>query len=264
MDPSRKPTERAEIEAQRRLLQSLGFGFVVEPAPIPESAAQKQPAAPPPTAPPRSRPPAPRNPGPATPIAAQPAVPEAERNAALEAIAARVASCTACPLHHTRNHPVAGEGATAAPRIIFIGEAPTADDDATGRPFQGEIGRMLSDIVKAMKLSPAEVYFTMAAKCHPIGGRTPRPEELAACAVYLHRQIELLRPRAIVSFGIGGVQTLLPESARGGIQQVRGHWLDYRGIPLLPTFALTYIHRNTPRKRVVWEDLQTVMKKIGD
>lgn len=180
----------------------------------------------------------------------------------LEAIAARVATCTACPLHHTRAHPVAGEGPNA-PRVVFIGEAPTADDDATGRPFQGEIGRMLGDIVKAMKLTPEDVFMAMAAKCHPVGGRTPRIEEVTACSGYLHRQMEVLRPEAIVCFGIAGVQALLPEETRGGIQQIRGRWLDYRSIPLIPTFALPYIHRNTARKRVVWEDLQSVMKRIG-
>jgi len=138
------------------------------------------------------------------------------------------------------------------------------EDDASGALLSGDIGTLFWDITKAMKLTRDDLYATTSVKCRPPSGRAPATAELAACRPFLAREIEVIRPAAIVSFGLAPAAALLPDQTRGGINTLRGKWLDYRGIPIMVTFALPYIHQEKPRKKLVWEDLQQVMAKLKE
>jgi len=254
------------LEQQRRLLQSLGFGFVEEPLPEPPPGAEpvetsnhqrgkKRTPAPP--SPAKEVPPRPA----AAPLSSLPSLPREERVSALEVIAGEAAACRACALHLTRNQAVAGHGNPEA-NVFIVREIPDETLDRGGGPFEGEIGKMFSDIIKATGLTEDDCYISYAAKCHPLATRPPRPEELDACRPYLERQIEIVRPAILICFGLAAAASLLPETTeRTGFQRLRGQWQEYRGIPLMPTFPLPYIHRNKARKRLVWQDLQKVIEK---
>lgn len=231
------------LDLQRRLLRSLGFGFLEEPAP-------------------GYQPHAPEAPSPTTHAPSADTRP-AKAHLSLDALAAAVRACTDCPLHYTRRCAVPGEGVAGA-RVLFIGESPGTPDNESGMPFRGELDEMLNNMIKAMGLSRQQVYLTHAVKCQPPGGRGPQAPELDACGPYLANQVALIRPSVIVCFGVAGLQSLLPGEAAGGLTRSRGKWLSYQQIPLLPTFALPYILRNTERKKIVWGDLQIVMARLAD
>jgi DNA polymerase len=195
-------------------------------------------------------------------LAGLPAQTEAERKA-LEEIDSQVLVCKLCPLHRLRTRAVPGEGNRSA-ELMFIGEAPGRDEDAQGRPFVGRAGQLLRKIVAAMKFREDEVYITNIVKCRPPDNRVPHREEEAACSPYLVRQIELIRPRAIVTLGRTPTDYFVP--GREGMTLRRGHFGEYRGIPVMPTFHPSYLIRNEGNrelKRMVWEDMQQVMALLG-
>jgi DNA polymerase len=152
-------------------------------------------------------------------------------------------------------------------QLCFIGEAPGADEDAQGLPFVGRAGQLLDRMIAAMGLDPeTDVYVCNILKCRPPGNRRPEPEEMAACFPYLHEQLALVRPRAIVALGNTAVGALL--DTKLGITKVRGQWKLYRGQTLvMPTYHPSYLLRPSPQqieaKRQTWEDLQLVMKELG-
>ena len=188
---------------------------------------------------------------------------EAPGGAALEELEKQVLSCRLCPLHRLRTQAVPGEGDRAA-ELMFIGEAPGRDEDVQGRPFVGRAGQLLRKIIAAMKFREDEVYITNIVKCRPPDNRVPHREESEACLPYLLRQIELIRPRAIVLLGKTPTDHFLP--SRQGMTARRGHFGDYRGIPIMPTFHPSYLIRNEGNrelKRMVWEDMQKVMALLG-
>lgn len=185
-----------------------------------------------------------------------------ERIAALAAIAERIAGCTACGLHLARTRTVPGEGSPLA-ELCFVGEGPGAEEDATGRPFVGKAGQLLTKIIEAMTFTREEVFIANVVKCRPPGNRVPEPGEMAACLPYLKEQLRIVAPRAIVALGATAVRGLLPETEGIGITKLRGKWLQYDGIPLMPTFHPAYLLRNPPAKKPVWEDMQEVMKLLG-
>lgn len=254
------PDRIPSLEAQRRLLQSLGFGFVEEPAPIPDESktAGSRPRTPPRQAPPRRDGPPARATRP--PIASIPATDPAEREAALSRIADKAAQCALCPLHLTRTGAAAGKGSPTA-RLVLIREIPEKDEEKAD-PYSGEIGEMLGKMVQAMKLTPEDVFVTAGVKCRPVPPRVPRTDELAACEPYLAAQLEVIRPQAVVTFGAAAFAGLFGGKSPA-LASIRGQWQDYRGVPVMPTFSLPYIQRNTARKKVVWGDLQEVMKRLG-
>lgn len=179
--------------------------------------------------------------------------------------------CTACKLSRTRSSVVFGEGSSAA-RIMFIGEGPGATEDATGRPFVGRAGELLTRIIeKGIGISRSEVYIANIVKCRPTVNqemkkdRPPEPEETAACTPYLIRQIELIQPGAIVALGGPSAKFLLKTDE--GITKLRGKWGEYRGVPVMPTFHPSYVLRNggdkSPLRRLVWEDIKLVMQRVG-
>ena len=177
-------------------------------------------------------------------------------------------SCTKCPLHETRTNVVFGVGDPNAD-LMFIGEAPGADEDRQGEPFVGRAGQLLTQIIESgMKLKRSEVYIANILKCRPPGNRNPESNEIETCSPYLVRQIELIQPKVIVALGSFSAQMLL--GTKIGITKLRGEFhpcnvpglrvLPHKKPPvIMPTFHPAYLLRNPNAKREVWEDIQTVM-----
>lgn len=185
-----------------------------------------------------------------------------DKAAALEEIAQEVRACCRCGLGASRTQAVPGEGNPDA-RVMFIGEGPGAEEDAQGRPFVGKAGQLLDKQIEAMGLKRRDVYIANVVKCRPPGNRTPTPEESAACWPYLKRQIEIIRPEVIVTLGNPATQALLNTII--GITRLRGHWQEFAGIPVMPTFHPAYLLRqySVDNRRRVWDDLQKVMERLG-
>jgi uracil-DNA glycosylase len=187
--------------------------------------------------------------------------PGLEKTAALEELSAFIGDCRRCKLAPLRTHLVFGVGNPQAD-LMFVGEAPGADEDARGEPFVGRAGQLLTDIIeRGMGLRRAEVYICNVIKCRPPDNRNPEPDEVAACEPFLMRQIDLVRPRAIVALGTFAVQALL--KVKTPIGRLRGNWQEVRGVKLMPTFHPAYLLRSPGEKRLVWQDIQEVMKLLG-
>ncbi len=154
-----------------------------------------------------------------------------------------------------------GEGDPKAV-LVFVGEGPGQEEDEQGRPFVGAAGQLLTDIiVKGMKLAREDVYICNIVKCRPPGNRNPEPDEIEACEPFLKKQLQAINPGVIVALGNVAVKTLLKTGE--GITSLRGKWRAYNGIPLMPTFHPAYLLRNPRDKKLVWEDIQQVMEKLG-
>jgi len=179
----------------------------------------------------------------------------------LEAVREELGECRRCPLGGLRHRLVFGEGNPRA-ELVFVGEAPGADEDAQGRPFVGQAGQLLTKIIVAMGLKREEVYICNILKCRPPGNRNPQPEEISACEPFLIRQLEAIRPRVICALGSFAAHTLLKSEAP--ITVLRGRFHSYQGIPLMPTYHPAYLLRNPGAKKQVWEDVRTIMKVLRD
>lgn len=179
----------------------------------------------------------------------------------LDAVHELLGDCRRCPLHRTRHSLVFGEGNPEAD-LVFVGEAPGADEDEQGRPFVGRAGQLLTKIIGAMGLKREEVYICNILKCRPPGNRNPQPEEIAPCEPFLIRQLEAIRPRVICALGTFAAHTLLKSEAP--ISVLRGRFHSYQGIPLMPTYHPAYLLRNPGAKKQVWEDVQMIMKTLRD
>jgi DNA polymerase len=187
--------------------------------------------------------------------------PGLEKTATLEELSAFIGDCQRCKLAPLRTHLVFGAGNPQAD-LMFVGEAPGADEDARGEPFVGRAGQLLTDIIeRGMGLRRADVYICNVIKCRPPDNRNPEPDEVAACEPFLMRQIDLVRPRAIVALGTFAVQALL--KVKTPISRLRGNWQEVRGVKLMPTFHPAYLLRSPGEKRLVWQDIQEVMKLLG-
>ncbi len=185
--------------------------------------------------------------------------PHAAEPSGLNAVREVLGDCQRCGLGRLRHHIVFGEGSPKA-ELVFVGEAPGADEDAQGRPFVGQAGQLLTRIIAAMALKREEVYICNILKCRPPGNRNPQPEEIAACEPFLIRQLQAIRPRAICALGTFAAHTLLKSEAP--ISILRGRFHTYQGIPLMPTYHPAYLLRNPGAKKQVWEDVQLVMKHL--
>jgi DNA polymerase len=192
-----------------------------------------------------------------------------EKAAAFNALRERALACVKCPhLVASRKSVVFGVGNLDA-QLMFVGEAPGADEDAQGEPFVGAAGQLLTKIIQATGLSRADVYIANILKCRPdtpgqsSGNRKPTSEEMATCIPYLHEQIDLIRPKVLVALGATAVEGLLGKTV--GITKLRGNWQTYRDTPLMPTFHPSYLLRNQAmtEKRKVWEDMLAAMEKLG-
>ena len=178
----------------------------------------------------------------------------------LDALAREALSCERCSLSGKRKNVVFGDGNPSA-RIVFVGEAPGADEDEQGLPFVGRAGQLLTDIiVKGMKLARKDVYICNILKCRPPGNRNPLPEEIGKCEPFLKKQLQLIRPGVICALGKFAAQTLLKTETP--ITALRGRFYDYEGIKLMPTYHPAYLLRNPHAKKQVWEDVQMIMKEI--
>jgi len=186
---------------------------------------------------------------------------EPERRTRLAVTSDEVRGCTKCDLSATRTQTVFARGNPMA-ELVFVGEGPGADEDRLGEPFVGKAGQLLDKMIVAMGYAPADVYICNVVKCRPPDNRKPEPNEMASCMPYLHEQLSVIRPRAIVALGATAVQGLI--GAAEGITRMRGTWKIYRGsIPVMPTFHPAYLLRDPTKKADVWSDLQAVMKQLG-
>jgi len=175
----------------------------------------------------------------------------------------RIVICQKCELSRHRKNPVPGEGSLQA-QLMFVGEAPGRDEDLQGRPFVGRAGQLLTKIIKAMNYRRQDVYITNVVKCRPPNNRNPHQAEIEKCQEYLLTQIELIKPRVIVSLGKVATDFFLQSSL--SMTALRGKFYDYGQIRLMPTFHPSYLIRNEGNrqiKRMVWEDMKKVMAYLG-
>ena len=192
----------------------------------------------------------------------------AEKSAAFAELRQRALACVKCPnLAASRKNVVFGVGNIDA-QLMFVGEAPGADEDEQAEPFVGKAGQLLTRIIETMGFQRGDVYIGNILKCRPdtpgqsAGNRKPTSDEMKTCIQYLHEQIDLIRPRVLVALGGTAIEGLLDKT---GIMKLRGHWHTYRGIPLMPTYHPAYLLRNQAlsEKRKIWEDMLQVMEKLG-
>lgn len=171
----------------------------------------------------------------------------------LAQVAELVAGCTKCRLCEARTHTVPGEGPEGA-RLVCVGEGPGRTEDETGRPFVGQAGELLTKILAAIGLSREQVYICNVVKCRPPQNRTPQYDEIAACVPYLHRQLELLRPKVILAMGNTAAQTLLNTKQSLGALRSRMH--RFRGVPVIVTYHPAALLRNPNWKKPTWDDVR--------
>src|SRR5439155_5452007 len=191
------------------------------------------------------------------------------KEAAMAELRARAMVCRKCPhLAASRKNVVFGVGDVHSP-LMFVGEAPGADEDEQGEPFVGKAGQLLTRIIQTMGLTRETVYIANILKCRPdtpgqrMGNRKPAPEEMQTCQPYLLAQLDIIEPKVIVALGATAVEGLLGKT--GGITKLRGHWHEFRGVPVMPTYHPAYLLRNEAlsNKRKVWEDMLQVLEKLG-
>lgn len=187
----------------------------------------------------------------------------------LDALREAALACTRCPhLVRSRTQVVFGVGDPEAD-LMFVGEAPGADEDELGEPFVGRAGQLLTKIIQAMGFERSDIYIANVLKCRPdmpageSGNRKPKPAEMATCLPWLKEQIALIRPRAIVALGATAVEGLVGDTSP--MRDLRGRWLEFEGIPLMVTYHPAYLLRNQTitEKRKVWEDMLLVLEELG-
>jgi DNA polymerase len=180
---------------------------------------------------------------------------------ALRLIREDLGDCTRCRLSKQgRKQIVFGVGNPKA-ELMFIGEAPGADEDQQGEPFVGRAGQLLNNMIKAMGLRREDIYIANIIKCRPPGNRTPERDECETCSPFLMRQIAAIKPKAIVALGAVAAKTLLAINAP--MSEFRGRWFDFRGTKLAVTYHPAFLLRDPRQKKETWKDLQMVMKEVG-
>jgi DNA polymerase len=210
------------------------------------------------------------------PVAAAPVAPVDDRReddevdtgvprgaAGLAIVREELGDCQRCKLAPSRQNLVFGVGNPDA-HLVFVGEAPGADEDAQGEPFVGKAGQLLTKMIEAMGYARSDVYICNVLKCRPPGNRNPEPDEVAQCEPFLKKQLAAIRPRMIVALGKFAVQCLLRDDSP--ISRLRGGLRTYEGIPLMPTFHPAYLLRDPSKKKLAWDDLKAVnaaLAKVG-
>ena len=191
------------------------------------------------------------------------------KEAAMAELRARASECRKCPpLAAARKNVVFGVGDIYSP-LMFVGEAPGADEDEQGEPFVGKAGQLLTKIIQTMGFTRDTVYIANILKCRPdtpgqsFGNRKPTLDEMKTCLPYLLAQIDLIQPKVIVALGATAVEGLLGKTA--GITRLRGQWQEFRAVPVMPTYHPAYLLRNAAlgEKRKVWEDMLLVLERLG-
>lgn len=176
-----------------------------------------------------------------------------------EGLLAECKQCEKCRLHTTRTNVVFGEGNTEA-ELMFIGEAPGADEDMSGRPFVGKAGQLLDLALKALRIRREDCYIGNICKCRPENNRVPHEDEAAACLNYIKKQIDLIRPKVIVCMGATPLKYLVDKNAQ--ITKVRGQWFEKEGNMIMPTYHPAALLRDQEKKLPFWEDLKKAKSKL--
>ncbi len=170
-----------------------------------------------------------------------------------------IGDCSRCKLHSGRKNIVFGVGNPQAD-LMFIGEGPGVDEDIQGLPFVGRAGQLLTRIIKAIDLDREDVYIANIIKCRPPGNRSPQPDEIETCVPFLFRQIEIIEPKIIVALGSFAAQRIL--NTKLPITSLRGRFMKYKNMQVMPTFHPAYLLRNMNKKREVWEDMKLVREEL--
>jgi uracil-DNA glycosylase len=184
-----------------------------------------------------------------------------QQTRSLEAVAQIIAACTQCKLCEGRTNTVPGEGPAAA-RLVVVGEGPGRTEDATGRPFVGRAGELLTKILEAIELPRDQVFICNIVKCRPPENRLPQYDEIAACLPFLHRQIELVKPKVILAMGGTAAQSLL--STKQSLGALRNQIHRFRGIPVVVTYHPAALLRNPNWKRPTWDDVRIAARLLDD
>lgn len=177
----------------------------------------------------------------------------------LSHLTAAIAGCAACPLGSHRRAPVVYRGAERAD-LMFVGDVPAEAEDATGVAFSGPAGMLLDNMIRSIRFTPEEVHIAHIVKCHSPGARRPTKEELDACSGFIDAQIDIVKPRVIVSLGVVATQTLTGTTR---FLEARGRWHVRRGVPVMPTHHPAHLLRSNDLKRGSWHDMQLVAAKLG-
>ena len=184
-----------------------------------------------------------------------------QRSARFAELEQQVRACRKCSeIVNFRHQTVFGVG-PLQPTVCFMGEAPGADEDRQGEPFVGKAGQLLTKIISAMKLKREEVYILNALKCRPPQNRTPVPDEIGNCRPFVETQLEVLQPKYIVCLGAVAVRSVI--GSEQSIGRLRGRFHSYRGARVVVTYHPSYLLRNESAKRLVWEDMQMLMRELG-
>jgi DNA polymerase len=184
-----------------------------------------------------------------------------ERPAALQVLRDEIGDCTRCPLAYAGRHTIVFANGDPGARLMFVGEGPGADEDATGEPFVGKAGQLLNNMINAMGLQREQVYVANIVKCRPPANRTPEPIEANTCSPFLLRQIDIVQPQVIVALGGTAATYLL--GVKQSLASLRGNWYDCRGAKLAVTYHPAFLLRDPRQKGEAWKDLQRVMKELG-
>jgi len=260
---------KVQLLLRARFLSDQGLDYVVDRPALHTAPIEEPPRTPAAPAPVRTSPRPAATPSRPAPRGLPPVPPDSPFGGTgspeLAAARAELGDCRRCRLCEGRTHLVFGVGNPNS-RVMFIGEGPGADEDAKGEPFVGRAGQVLTDIItKGMGLRrPEEIYIANVVKCRPPENRDPKPDEAAACLPFLRAQIRAVRPEVLVLLGRIPLTFLFdrePTSVK--ITRERGTWLEFEGIPAMPTFHPSYLLRNPPAKKEVWADIQEVMKRLG-
>lgn len=194
-------------------------------------------------------------PPPATPL------PATARAKALEQLRAEIGDCTRCPLAYAGRHNIVFGAGDPNARLMFVGEGPGADEDATGQPFIGKAGQLLNNMIAAMGLTREGVFISNIVKCRPPGNRVPEFVEATTCSQFLLRQIDIVRPEVIVALGATAAAYVL--GVRQSLSSLRGQWYAARGAKVAVTFHPAFLLRDPRQKAEAWKDLQVVMGELG-
>lgn len=238
-----------DIRSVLEFYEALGVGRIAVRLPEKRRAVK---AAPP--LPARTEPPA-------AGAASVSAVGAGERGGMLVELRNEIGDCKRCKLWKQRTNIVFGDG-NASARLMFIGEGPGREEDLQGLPFVGDAGTLLTRLIEKMGLSRPDVYIANIVKCRPPMNRDPEDDEVATCRQFVERQIEIIRPEVIVTLGRVALQAL-KNNPKLKITAARGHFIEYDGIPLMPTFHPAYLLRNPGDKWKTWADAQKVMERLG-
>jgi uracil-DNA glycosylase family 4 len=178
----------------------------------------------------------------------------------LESIRADIGDCQRCKLAPTRTHIVFGSGNPNA-ELVFVGEAPGADEDEQGLPFVGAAGQYLTKIIESIGVKREDTYICNILKCRPPNNRNPEPDEVAQCSPFLKRQLETIKPKVVCCLGKFAAQTLLQSA--DSITRLRGRFHDIDGMRVIATFHPAYLLRSPEKKREVWEDMKSIRAELS-